>query len=67
MCKSGLVIIKYACIICDVPTLQISMSVHWRCTHVIPMQTVLIQMAASSAHVWLDLKAMDLTVQVIVE
>jgi len=47
--------------------LQISMSVNWRYIHATPMLTVLIQMAVSTAHVWLDLKAMDSTVQVKLE
>jgi len=46
---------------------QILTNVNWRHFHAIPMPTVLIQMAASSAHVWLDLKAMDLIVQVKIE
>ena len=52
---------------CHDLTLQMSMSVNWRYTHAIPMPAVLIQMAASSAHAWLDMKAMDLTVQVILD
>jgi len=43
--------------------LQILTNVNWRYIHATPMLTVLILMAASTAHVWLDLKAMDSTVQ----
>ena len=44
--------------------LQISMSVNWRHIHAIPMPTVLIQMAASTARVERALKEMGSTVQV---
>ena len=40
------------------------MNANWRYIHATPMLTVLILMAASTVHVWLDLKAMDSTVQV---
>ena len=44
--------------------LQMSMSVNWRHIHVIPMPTVLTQMAALTAHVGRALRVMGSTVQV---
>ena len=42
------------------------MNVAWRPIHAIPMLTVLTQTAASTAHVGMALRAVDLTVQVFV-
>ena len=44
--------------------LQMSMSVNWRHTHVIPMPTVLTQMAALTAYVVMALRVTGSTVQV---
>ena len=53
-------------IACTTPfiQLQISMSVNWSYTHVIPMPTALTQMVALSAHVAKALKETDSLVQV---
>ena len=40
------------------------MNVAWKPIHAIPMLTVLTQTAASTAHVGMALRAVDLTVQV---